>query len=292
MGALQLAGRPAEHALRGQRFQDGVARFVTYLLLVIGGTTMLVPFAYMLSTALKPGPQVFLFPPVWIPTPLAWQNFGDAWSVIGVRTFLNTIFFAGSIVLGQGLVTTMGGYGFARLQFPGRDRLFLAYLGTMMIPAQVTMIPAYIVVVKLGWQNSYQGLIVPILASGAFGTFLFRQFFKQIPQELADAAFIDGANHLTIYARLFLPLSKPALIAYGMITMLNAWNMFVWPLIIVQSQRLWVLTLALSILQGELGSQMNVLMAGVALSMLPLLVLYVFGQRLFVQGVTMTGLKG
>lgn len=291
MGTL-LAERQQTSVWHSRRFQNALTQTLTYACLIVAGSTMLVPFAYMLSTALKPGPQVFLFPPVWIPSPLQWQNFVDAWNVVGVRTFLNTIFFAASIVFGQGLVTTLGGYGFARLQFPWRDQLFLAYLSTMMVPHQVTMIPAYLVVVKLGWQNSYQGLIVPILASGAFGTFLFRQFFKQIPNDLADAGLIDGANHLTIYARLFLPLSKPALIAYGIITLLNAWNMFVWPLIIVQSEQLWVLTLALSVLQGELGSQINVLMAGVTLSMLPLLVLYIFGQRVFVQGVTMTGIKG
>jgi multiple sugar transport system permease protein len=292
VGTLQLA-RSSRTGLRGgQRFQQVVGRVLTYLFLVVGGATMLVPFIYMVSTGLKTGPQVFLFPPVWIPSPVQWSNFADAWTVIGVRTFLNTVLFAACIVFGQGLVTTMGGYGFARLKFPGREQIFLAYLGTMMIPSQVTMIPAYIVVVKLGWQNSYQGLIIPILASGAFGTFLFRQFFKQIPDDLSDAAFMDGATHLTIYARLFLPLSKPALVAYGTITLLNAWNMFVWPLIIVQSQQLWVLTLALSILQGELGSQMNVLMAGVTLSILPLLILYIFGQRLFVEGVTMSGIKG
>lgn len=291
MGAL-LIESATPRAWQGQRFQSSLARLATYLLLLVGGATMFVPFAYMLSTSLKPGSQIFLFPPVWIPSPLQWSNYPDAWRVIGVRTFLNTIFFAASIVVGQGLVTTMGGYGFARLKFPGREQIFLAYLGTMMIPSQVTMIPAYIVVVKLGWQNSYQGLIIPILASGAFGTFLFRQFFKQIPEDLSDAALIDGANHLTIYLRLFLPLSKPALTAYGIITLLHAWNMFVWPLIIIQKEELWVLTLALSILQGELGSQMNLLMAGVTLSMLPLLILYAFGQRLFVQGVTMSGIKG
>lgn len=292
VGTLQLARSSRTSIWTSQRFQGTVGKVVLYALLIVGGATMLVPFVYMVSTALKSGPQVFLFPPVWIPSPLQWSNFTDAWSVIGVRTFANTVLFAVCIVFGQGLVTTMGGYGFARLKFPARDPLFLAYLGTMMIPSQVTMIPAYIVVVKLGWQNSYEGLIIPILASGAFGTFLFRQFFKQIPDELSDAAFIDGASHLTIFARLFIPLSKPALVAYGIITLLTAWNMFVWPLIIIQSEQLWVLTLSLSILQGELGSQMNVLMAGVTLSILPLLLLYIFGQRLFVEGVTMTGLKG
>lgn len=253
---------------------------------------MIVPFVYMLSTGLKSGPQVFLFPPVWIPSPIQWSNFSEAWAVIGARTFANTVIFAACVVFGQGIVTTMGAYGFTRLKFPGREQLFLAYLGTMMIPSQVTMIPAYIVVVKIGWQNSYPGLIIPILASGAFGTFLFRQFFKQIPEELPEAALMDGASHLTIYTRLFLPLSKPALVAYGVITLLNAWNMFIWPLIIIQSQQLWVLTLALSILQGDLGSQMNLMMAGVTLSILPLLILYIFGQSLFVEGVTMTGIKG
>ncbi|HEX5417025.1 MAG TPA: carbohydrate ABC transporter permease [Chloroflexota bacterium] len=292
MGTLQLTRSSRTTLWGSQRFQTFFGKSLTYLLLVVGGATMLIPFIYMVSTALKTGPQVFLFPPVWIPSPIQWSNFGDAWSVIGVRTFVNTVFFAASIVFGQGLVTTMGGYGFARLKFPWREQLFLAYLGTMMIPSQVTMIPAYLVVVKLGWQNSYQGMIIPILASGAFGTFLFRQFFMQIPNELPEAAIMDGASHVTIFTRLFLPLSKPALVAYGVITLLNAWNMFVWPLIIIQSEQLWVLTLALSILQGELGSQMNVMMAGVTLSILPLLLLYIFGQRLFVEGVTMTGIKG
>lgn len=292
MGTLQLTRSSRTTLWGSQRFQTIFGKSLTYLFLVLGGATMLIPFFYMISTALKTGPQVFLFPPVWIPSPLQWSNFGDAWSVIGVRTFANTVFFAACIVFGQGLVTTMGGYGFARLKFPWREQLFLAYLGTMMIPSQVTMIPAYLVVVKLGWQNSYQGMIIPILASGAFGTFLFRQFFKQIPDELPEAALMDGASHLTIFAQLFIPLSKPAMVAYGVITLLNAWNMFVWPLIIIQSEQLWVLTLALSILQGELGSQMNVMMAGVTLSILPLLILYIFGQRLFVQGVTMTGIKG
>ena len=277
----------------GNRAEEALVRALTYLLLAIGAVTMVIPFAFMVSTSLKPPTQVFLFPPQWIPKPVTWSNYSTALEVMGIRTFLNTIFFTVSVVLGQGLVTTMGGYAFARLKFPARDTLFLAYLGTMMIPSQVTMIPAYLVVVYLNWQNSYPGLIVPILASGAFGTFLFRQFFKQIPEELTDAALIDGANHLTIYARIILPLSKPALAAYGVITMLNAWNMFVWPLIIVNSRELWVLTLAISQLSGELGgARLHILMAAVSLSVLPLLAFYIFGQRFFVQSVAMTGLKG
>ncbi len=291
MGTLRVASAPTG-VWQSERAQQRITLAITYVLLIVGGALMLVPFAYMLSTALKPNTQVFLFPPVWIPQPLVWDNFRQAWEVVGFRTFVNTVIFAVCIVFGQGLVTTMGGYAFSKLKFPARESIFLAYLGTMMIPQQVTMIPAYIVVVKLGWQNSYPGLIVPILASGAFGTFLFRQFFSQIPDDLSDAAVIDGASHLTIFARVFLPLSKPALTAYGTITLLNAWNMYVWPLIIIQSKDLWVLTLALSTLQSDMGSQVNILLAAVTLSVLPLLVFYLFGQRLFVQGVTMTGIKG
>jgi len=269
-----------------------LGQVLVYGLLALGGITMLIPFVFMLSASLKTGTQVYRFPPEWIPNPVQWNNYPEALEVLTPRAFFNTVFFTASIVLGQGLVTTMGGYAFARLHFPAREQLFLAYIGTMMIPGQVTLIPAYIIVVRLGWQDSYQGLIVPILASGAFGTFVFRQFFKQIPEDLADAARIDGANHWTIYSRIFLPLSKPALTAYGVITALAAWNMFLWPIIIIQSRELWVLTMALNILQGQLGGQLHVLMAAVSLTMLPLFILYLFGQRFFVEGVTMSGLKG
>jgi multiple sugar transport system permease protein len=288
VGALQL-GREAR---RRPRDDEGWLRVLVYLLLILGGITMLIPFAFMLSTSLKPPTQVLMIPPEWIPRPVRWANYADALGILRWSTFLNTVIFTVSIVVGQGLVTTMGGYGFTRLRFPGRETIFLAYLGTMMVPSQVTIIPAYIVVVNLNWHDTYAGLIVPILASGAFGTFLFRQFFKQIPDELADAALIDGANHLTIYWRIFMPLSRPALTAYGVITALTAWNMYVWPLIVVKSPDLWVLTLALSILSGTMASDFHLLMAGVTLSTAPLLVLYLFGQRYFVQGVTMSGIKG
>jgi multiple sugar transport system permease protein len=265
---------------------------LVYLALLLGGITMVIPFLFMVSTSLKAPQQVLAIPPVWIPNPVRFENYTDALYVLRPRTFINSIIFAVAVVLGQGTIASLGAYGFTRLKFPGRDQLFLAYLGTMMIPSQVTLIPVYLVVVWLNWHDTYAGLIVPIMAHGAFGTFLFRQFFKQIPDELADAALIDGANHFTIYARLFLPLSKPALTAYGVITLLSAWNLFVWPLIVIRSPDLWVLTLALSMLSSQLTNDFHILMAAVTLSMTPLLVLYLFAQRYFVQGVTMSGLKG
>ncbi len=263
-----------------------------YLVLAVGAFFMVMPFVYMLSTSLKPPTQVYMYPPQWIPRPFVWANYPEALARLTPRAFLNSAFFTLAVVLGQGAVTTMGGYGFARLRFPGKHLVFLAYLGTMMIPFQVTMIPTFVVVARLGWQDTYQGLILPILAGGAFGTFLFRQAFVTIPEELADAATVDGANHLGIFWRLYLPLSKPALTAYGVITSLAAWNMYLWPLIVIQSKELRPLTLVIAQFSGQMNAELHLLMAAVALCLTPMFVLYVFGQRFFVEGITMTGLKG
>ena len=263
-----------------------------YVALVIGAFFMLMPFVYMISTSLKPANQVFLFPPRWIPNPVVWANYPTAATRLTLQAFLNSVIFTTAVVLGQGLVTTMGGFAFARLKFPGKDAIFLGYLGTMMVPFVVTMIPTFVIVARLGWQDTYQGLIVPILASGAFGTFLFRQFFMSIPEEIGDAATVDGANPLDIYWRIYLPLSKPALTAYGVITALSAWNMYLWPLIVIQSKELRPLTLVIAQFSSQMNAELHILMACVTLSLLPIFLLYVLGQRFFVEGVTMSGIKG
>jgi len=263
-----------------------------YLALIVGAFFMVMPFVYMVSTSLKPANQVFLYPPRWIPDPIVWNNYAIAVTRLGVGAFLNSVIFTSCIVLGQGLVTTMGGFAFARLKFPGKNAIFVAYLGTMMVPFVVTMIPTFVIVARLGWQDTYQGLIVPILAQGAFGTFLFRQFFMGIPEEIGDAATVDGANPWGIYWRIFLPLSGPALTAYGVITALSAWNMYIWPLIVVQSPALRPLTLVIAQFSGAMNAELNILMACVALSILPIFLLYLIGQRFFVEGVAMTGVKG
>src|SRR5438046_518339 len=232
---------------------------LVYTALVAGAIVMLYPFAYMLSTSLKPPAQVYVFPPRWIPNPILWSNYATALDRMGFRPFFNSFFFTGAIVLGQGLVTTMGGYAFARLHFPARNTLFLAYLGTMMIPAVVVSIPQFVIVARLGWQDTYQGLIVPILAGGAFGTFLFRQFFASVPEELGEAATIDGAHQWDIFWRIYLPLSKPALTAYGVITALSAWNMYLWPLIVVQSEELKPVTLVIAQFSGSMNTQVTLM---------------------------------
>ena len=263
-----------------------------YVVLLFGAVVMLYPFAYMISTSLKSAAQVYVFPPRWIPTPIMWSNYATAFLRMSVRPFLNSVFFTGAVVIGQGLVTTMGGYAFARLRFPFRNVLFLAYLGTLMIPFVVVSIPLFVIVARLGWQDTYQGLILPILANGAFGTFLFRQFFMTIPEELGDAATVDGANPLDIYWRIYIPLSGPALTAYGVITALGAWNMYLWPLIVLQSDELKPVTLLLAQFSNSMNAQLNIMMAAVAIALLPMFLMYVIGQRFFVEGIAMTGLKG
>lgn len=262
------------------------------VLLLAGAAINLIPFVWMISTSLKVPTQVFAYPPVWIPHPFNWGNYRTAFDQVGGRAFLNSVIFSVSIVVFQGLVTTMGGFAFARLKFPGRNAIFLVYLGTLMIPPQVTLIPTFIVVVKLHWINTYQGLIVPIVAQGAFGTFMFRQFFLKIPNDLYESARLDGANPWQLYWRLTIPLSRPVLTAYGVITFLTAWNMFLWPLIVVRSEKLQVVPMVIAEMSTGVGVDRGIVMAAVSLSILPIFLLWIIGQRWFVEGIAMTGMKG
>lgn len=268
------------------------SRTAAYVLLVAGAVVNLIPFIWMVSTSLKVPSKVFTYPPQWIPQPIEWANYAHAFLRMNGRVFLNSLIFAVAIVVLQGLVTTMGGYAFARLHFPFRDKLFLLYLGTMMIPAQVTMIPTFIVVVKLGWMNTFLGLILPIVAQGAFGTFMFRQFFLRIPEELYEASRLDGANHWQQYYKLTIPLAGPALTAYGVVTFLTAWNMYLWPLIVVRSPQMKLVTMAIAELSGAFSQDRALAMAAVTLSTLPVLFLYVAGQKRFIEGISMSGIKG
>jgi multiple sugar transport system permease protein len=268
------------------------SRIPVYLILVLGASVSLVPFLWTVSTSLKAASEVFAYPPAWLPDPIVWSNYREAFNEIGLRAFVNSFAVSGSIVVLQGLVATMGGFAFARLRFPLREPLFLMYLGTMMIPPQVTMIPTFILVVDLGWIDSYQGLILPVIAQGAFGTFLFRQFFLRIPDELYEAARLDGANPWNMYWKLTLPLARPALTAYGVITFLTAWNLYLWPLILVRSPEMKLVPLAIAELGGGFVTDRAVIMAAVNLSILPILALWIFGQRWFVEGIALSGLKG
>jgi len=266
---------------------------IVLLVILIGAALVnLVPFLWMVSTSLKALSKVFAYPPEWIPNPVVWRNYPDALRVISPRVFLNSVIVSCSIVFFQGIVTTMGGFAFARLRFPFRDQLFLLYLGTILIPSQVTLIPTYIVIVHLGWVNTFQGMVAPVVAHGAFGTFLFRQFFLRIPDEYYEAARLDGANYWQQFWTLTLPLSRPVLSAYGILTFLNAWKLYLWPLIVARTPDMKVLPMAIAELSGSAGENRAVMMAAVALSILPLLVLWIVAQKWIIQGISSSGLKG
>ncbi len=276
----------------GSRTGSLTVKTLILLAIAIGAAVNLIPFIWMLSTSFKDNAQAFSYPPTWIPNPFQWHNYVDGYHRVNGRVFANSFFFSICIVLLQGLFTTMGGFAFARITFPFRNVFFLIYLGTMMIPPQVTLIPTYIIVVKFGWVNTYQGMILPIVAQGAFGTFLFRQFFMRLPDEMYEAARLDGANYWQQFWRFTLPLSRPVLVAYGVITFLSAWKMYLWPLIVVRSPELKVLPIAIAELSGNATQDRGVMMAAVALSVLPILILYIAAQRWFVEGIAMSGQKG
>ncbi|WP_394173659.1 carbohydrate ABC transporter permease [Guptibacillus hwajinpoensis] len=252
---------------------------------------MIVPFVWMISTSLKTQGATMVLPPEIIPSDINWGNYMKVTQAFPVLRFLgNSLLVASVSTVGQLILCSMAAYAFARLKFRGRDFLFLLYLATLMVPAQVTMTPQFILMKYLGWINTYEGLILPGMFN-AFGTFLLRQFFISIPRELEEAAFIDGASHFRVYWQIILPLAKPALATLTVFAFMQSWNNFLWPLIIVSDSDMMTLPLGLSMLQGRWETDWNLMMAGVVISVLPVLAVYLFAQKYFIQGLTMGGLK-
>ncbi len=269
-----------------------VGSWLLALFLIPAAILMLMPFIWMISTSLKSAGAVFTYPPEFIPRPPQWGNYVRIFEVLPfARFFLNSVVVAIAVTALQLITCSMAAYAFARLRFRGRDALFLGYLGTLMIPAQVVLIPNFIVLRELGWIDSYQALILPA-AFSAFGTFLLRQYFLTIPRELEDAAVVDGANHWQIYLRVILPLSGPALSALAIFTFLANWNSFLYPLIVTTSVNMSTLTVGLNTLQGQYNTAWTLLMAGSVIALLPILIVFIFAQRYFIAGITMTGMGG
>ncbi|EUJ44610.1 carbohydrate ABC transporter permease [Listeria riparia] len=268
-----------------------VKKVLIYIVIVLGGIIMVLPFIWMVSTAFKSGAANMVLPPQFIPDELTWKNFERVFEMFPMMQFLvNSIVVAVVTTVGQMLFCSMAAYAFARIEFWGRDKLFLLYLATMMVPAQVTMIPQFILMKQLGWLDSYTGLIVPGLF-GVFGTFLLRQAFMGIPKELDEAVFMDGGNHFTVFRKVILPLAKPTFATLGILTFMQSWNSYLWPLIVTSSQEMATLPLGLSLLQGRYGTDFGLMMAGVLISVIPILAVYLFAQKYFIQGMTMSGMK-
>ena len=283
---------PARATAEARRWWALSRRALLHIVLIALALTMLFPFFWTVSASLKGDDAVLATPPQLLPSPAHWDNYSAVMQALPMaRFFVNSLVVAVSVTLLQLLTCAMAAYAFARLRFPGRNVLFLVYLATLMVPAQVTMVPLFIFMRVLGLTNSYAGLILPGVTS-AFGVFLLRQFFLTIPRELEEAAFLDGASHWTVFWRIILPLSRPGLAALSIFAFMSSWNNFLWPLLITTDQDLMTLPLGLSTLQGQYHTAWNQLMAGTVLSILPIIVVYMFAQRHFVQGLALSGIKG
>lgn len=264
-----------------------------YLALGAVAVSMLLPFVWMVSTSLKREDEVFQFPPTFVPAEPQWSNYPHVLTMPGAPFFLffgNTLLVTVCVVAGQVFVCSLAAYAFARLRFVGRHVLFVAFLATMMIPGQVTMIPTFTLVARLGWINTYWALIVPGLSS-AFGIFLLRQFFLTLPRELEDAARVDGANEWQVYRRVILPLSKPALTTLAVFTFMGTWTDFLWPLLMTNSLAMRTLEVGLSVFKTSYTTDWPKQMTASVLVMLPVLLVYIFTQRFFTRGIALTGLK-
>lgn len=283
---------PDKHTLSSKVFQRISKKVFAHILLILGAILMITPFVWSITTSFKALNQVFTTPPFHIPFPLNFSAYKDVLDSISFPIyFLNTLKVALLVTGGQLFTSSLAGYAFARLKFPGRNYLFFAYLSTMMIPAVATLIPNFVLMRQFKWVDSHYALIIPFLGS-AYGTFLMRQFFLSMPSDLEDAAKLDGCNPLQFYFYILLPNSKPILATFGLMTFQWVWNDFQWPLIIINSEKNRTLQVGLAFLQNVNYTEWNVLMAASVMSILPIIVLFLFTQKSFVQSIKLSGLKG
>lgn len=293
--AEQTLQQPAVFQSRwGKREREQIARYVSYVILILGSVAMLLPFFWMLSTSLKPERGIFTMPPQWIPNPLIFDNYVNVWQKTDLaRGMLNSTFIAVVTTAGEIFISTLAGFAFARMRFVGRNTFFALLLITMMIPAVVTMIPTFILFRYLGWIKTWLPLIVPLLFGSAFAVFLSRQFFMTMPRELEDAAKVDGCNFFQIYWHIFIPNAKPIIATLFVLGFIARWNDFLGPLIYLQGATdLYTVPLMLARLNSAYERQWSLLMAGSMIALAPIIAVFVLLQRYFVESVTMTGLKG
>ncbi|MBC7236168.1 MAG: carbohydrate ABC transporter permease [Chloroflexi bacterium] len=283
---------------RWARVTRRVERLLLYLLVIALSISFFFPLYWTVTTSIKPTPHLYRFPPDWIPRAVRLQNYVDMINEVPyTRWMLNTAWVTVLATLGTVISCCVVGYAFARFDFPGRDVLFLVTLSTMMFPAQITLIPTFVLFHKLGWINTFKPLTVPAwFGGGAFNIFLMRQFIRSLPRDLDESAEIDGANPLRILVNVLLPLCKPALATVAVISFIGHWNDFIGPLIYLQDKRKFTLAVGLNYFKTDVAAGAapmdNFMMAAVSLSALPCILLFFFAQSYFVQGVVMSGIKG
>jgi multiple sugar transport system permease protein len=268
-----------------------VPALALHLALVIGAVATLLPFAWMLSASLMPKGEASTWPPSFLPSRVTLANYRELFERLDIgRCFLNSAFVAIVSTAAALLIVSLAGYAFAKLRFRGRSTIFQALLTAMVIPAQVAMLPLFLLLREIGLVNTYWGVIIPALAP-VFGIFMVRQYALSIPDELLDAARVDGADEFLIYRRLVLPLLRPILVTFGVFSFMGAWNDFMWPLIVLTDGRRYTLPVALANLIGEHAQDIELMTAGSVLTVLPVLLLFLCLQRTYVEGITMGGVK-
>jgi multiple sugar transport system permease protein len=265
-----------------------------HAVLLLCAFAFVLPFAWMLGTSLKTNQQIVRYPPEWIPAPIRWDNYADALASAPLLRYAgNTLLICVLTVVGALLSNTVVAYGFSRIEWRGRDAVFVVVLASLMLPFQVTMVPLFLLFSRIGWINTYLPLIVPAFFANAFYVFLLRQFFLGIPRDFTDAAKLEGASELRILLDIVLPLSRPALVSVALFQFLFSWNDYLQPLIFLNEQEKFTLALGLANMQSAMGlSQFGLIMAAATLIVLPVLVLFMVAQRFFVEGIAATGLKG
>jgi len=294
MGKKILRNRLQDNWRKSKKKKIFIHKSLIHLALISISVIFIFPFYWLVSTSLKSNEQIFTFSPVWIPNPPQWVNYIKAWTFVPFATYLkNTLIICTSVVIGTVLSCSLVAYGFSRIKWVGRDTVFMLVLVVMMIPFQVRMIPLFIVFRSLGWLNTFLPLIVPTYFGVAFYIFLLRQFFLTIPFEFSDAARVDGASDFWIWSRVILPLSKPAIATTALFQWIDQWEDFMGPLIYINDPKKFTLSLGLQQFQSQhLGVEWGLLMAASTIMVLPIIVLFFFTQKTFIQGITMSGLKG
>ena len=275
-----------------KRLSSQIMKIALYAVLIVDAATMFVPFLWMISTSLKENQFVLSMPPEFFPAAPTLESYQQLLELLPFgRMMVNSFIVAISVTIGQIISGSMAAYVFARMEFRGRDVIFLAYLATLMIPSQVTIVPLFILMRYLGWINTYQGIISPMVFT-AFGTFLLRQSFLTIPKELEEAAFIDGASHWTVFWKIIMPVSRPALATLAVFAFMQAWNAYLWPLFVINDENIMTLPVGLALLHGRYLTEWNLVMAGAVVTIVPMLIIYLMAQDYFVKGVVTSGLKG
>lgn len=282
---------PIIHTTSRQRKGVWVLLVLRYSVLVLGSMLMIIPFLWMVSTSLKAPGAALTSPPQIIPNQPTLESYRRVAEAIPlVRMFANSVIATSVAVTAQLVTSAFSAYAFARMRWSGRDAVFFLYLATLMVPAQVTITPLFILMQRLGWVDTYQGLIAPSLVS-AFGTFLLRQAMLGVPREYEEAALIDGGNHWTVFRHVVLPMVQPSLATLTVFAMMGTWNSLLWPLFITRDERLMTLPVGLAMLHGRYTTEWSMVMAGAVITVVPIIMVFLFAQRSFVRGVVLSGLK-